>query len=254
MNEERMSYDAHGVHIFLDEESALILRRLIEGELNRNDNFEDYFQIKDILGVVVDAVEEYSQVPEEERTPKAIPQTAEYDTFHIVSRYADNDISLWTVNISREDMQKITQNAVRISGEAVEVLNGLPLVDEEEGPMMHFIFADTEDYESVLTVCSCAVDEEMVEKYRYYGCSVRGPVKDVLYDYLTRDDPTVTVAMSVYEAYELSNVADLEIVNCEDAHRKRILEAATAKLEKAIGQVPVPDCEMEEEESDDLEI
>lgn len=249
-----MSYDRDGVHIFLDSESALILSGLIQGELNRNDNFGEYFQVKDILAVVDDAVKAYFQVPEAERMPRAIPQTSEYDTFHIVSRYGDNDISLWTVDISREDMQRITQNTVRTSGKANEVLNSLPSVDEEESPMMHFIFADETNFEPVLTVCSCTVDEDILNKYSPYGCSVRGPVKDVLYDYLTRDDPTVTVTMTVSEAYELNSVADLEIVNCDDAYRKRTLEAATAKLEKAIGQVPVPDTELEEEASDDLEV
>ena len=177
------------------------------------------------------------------------------ERLNIVCRYGDDDISLWTVDIDFEDFKRVASDAERVEGSFKSVINALPTVNEN-GDAVHFIFLDEEEnnLDPDVIVLSGKADESFFNRYEMRGFSVRGPVQDVIYEFTTMHDPLITVSMTVNEAYELSNVADLEIVNCEDAHRKRILEVATAKLEKAIGQVPVPDCEMEEEESDDLEV
>ena len=174
---------------------------------------------------------------------------------NIISRYGEDDISLWTVDVKFEDYKRVAGNAVQLQGNFKEIVNQLPTV-EEDGEAIYFVFS--EDRKNILdpnvTILAARADASFCNRYEMRGYSVRGPIKDVLYDYITMDDPVVTVTMTVSEAYELSSVADLEIVSCEDAQRKRTLEAAMAKLEKAIGQVPIPDYEMEAEESDDLEV
>lgn len=176
-------------------------------------------------------------------------------TLNIISRFGENDIALWMVDVDFEDYKRVASNAVQAKGNFKEIIGSLPTVNEDS-EAIHFIFSD--DRENILDptviVLSGKADEAFYNQYEMRGCSVRGPVQDVLYEFTTMTDPTVTVTMTVNEAYELSSVADLEIVNCNDAYRKRTLEAATAKLEKAIGQVPVPDNELEEEASEDLEV
>ena len=251
MNEEEIQNDDGFVHLSLDEEDVFTILSIIENELNSNENFTDYFYIKDIHTRLTDALN--ACMPESENKVAAAKPIAgnQWDTFDIVSRYGEDDIALWTVDITREDFNKIAQNAVRVHGTPEDVLAKLPVTDNEKGNLLHFVFASEQNYTTNLTLCTCSADQAFIDKYIACGCSVRGSVQDVLYDYLTRDEPTVSPSLTVFEAMAV-NDAVISVLGT-DHEKQRILEAANAKLEKAIGHVPVSDYENDEDLDDDFE-
>lgn len=254
MSDNNPAFDKDGVKIFLDSEAAGILSTVIQNELNRNTNFGEYYQIKDILAVVDAAVKDYFSVPQQANKETVEADMSQLATFNIISRYGEDDIALWTVDISRDDFERLAKNgAVRMSGTFRNVINELPLESENDNNL-YFVFADNTDYDPAITICVLKADEEFTDKYNYQGCSVRGPVNDVLYDYMTVNEPEVTVTFKVKEAMAANNLIDLELCNNTDKEQRRLLEVAGARFEKAMGQCVVPDEEAAQDTEEDLEV
>lgn len=254
MSDNNPAFDKDGVKIFLDSEAAGILSAVIQNELNRNTNFGEYYQIKDILAVVDAAVKDYFSVPQQANKETVEADMSQLATFNIISRYGEDDIALWTVDISRDDFAKLTKNgAVRISGTFDEVINQLPNESDNDNKL-YFIFTENADYEPTVTICTLQAYEGFIDDYSNQGCSVRGPVKDVLYEYMTAYEPEVTVTFKVKEAMAVNNLIDLELCNNPDKEQRRLLEVAGARIEKSMGQCVVPDDEAEQDAEGDLEV
>ncbi len=103
----------------------------------------------------------------------------DYETYYVVSRFGEDDVSLWTVDILVEDFNKLSEDVVRTTGELETLLRELPIVDGELRSYLHFLVND-ENGHAVLT---CEVDNEFIEKYNHCGCSVRSSVEDIMCDY-----------------------------------------------------------------------
>lgn len=161
-----------------------------------------------------------------------------------VSRYGEDDFSVWFVDITEDEYKKLTENADAVSGEGELLLRSLPIDGE-----LHFIsYADNK-----AEICSCEADESFIEKYNHLGCSFRGPMRDILYEIMTADQDIVTVTLTADEANAIHSLIESELCNCGDMERETILEAASAKMEKAMSRCIIPDYDSETEAEDDLE-
>lgn len=87
MSDNNPAFDKDGVKIFLDSEAAGILSTVIQNELNRNTNFGEYYQIKDILAVVDSAVKDYFSVPQQANKETVEADMSQLATFNIINRY-----------------------------------------------------------------------------------------------------------------------------------------------------------------------
>ena len=100
-------------------------------------------------------------------------------------------------------------------------------------------------------ILSCEAEEGFIDRYNASGVSYRGPMKGILYEIITSDQYEVTVTMTMGESNAVRSLIELELCNCDDKAREMILEAAFAKLEKAMSQCIIPD--YESEQNDELE-
>lgn len=160
----------------------------------------------------------------------------------IVSRYGDDDFSVWFVDIAEDVYAKLTENTEVVSGEKESLLLSLS-VDGK----LHFFDMENDRAE----ILSCEAEESFVDKYNDVGVSYRGPLKWILYEIITSDQYEVAVTMTADEADAVRSLIELELCNCDDKAQERILEATLAKLEKAMSQCIIPDYESEQD--DDLE-
>ena len=157
----------------------------------------------------------------------------------IVSRYGDDDFSVWFVDITEDEYIKLTGNAEVLSGEKESILLSLP-VDGR----LHFLDMENDRAE----ILSCEAEEGFTDRYNASGVSYRGPMKGILYEIITSDQYEVTVTMTMEESNAVCSLIELELCNCDDKAREMILEAAFAKLEKAMSQCIIPDYESEQDD------
>lgn len=160
----------------------------------------------------------------------------------VVSRYGDDDFSVWFVDITEDEYTKLTENAEVVSGEKESILLSLPV----DGKL--YFFNMENDHAEIL---SCKAEENFIDEYNASGVSYRGPMKGVLYEIMTSDQYEVTVTMTMEESDTVRNLIELELCNCDNKAQERILDAALAKLEKAMSQCVIPDYEAEQD--DELE-
>lgn len=162
----------------------------------------------------------------------------------VISRYGADDFSVWFVDIAEDEYKKLKENANTVFGESESLLHSLPIDGE-----MHFIsYADDK-----AEISSCEADESFIEKYNHLGCSFRGPMHDIIYEIMTANQDIVTVTLTEDEANAIHSLIELELCNCGDTKYEIVLEAASAKMEKAMSRCIIPDCESESENEDDIE-
>lgn len=248
------NFDENGVKIVLDSESATVLQGIIENELSQNSNFGEYFFIKDIFNVVQKAIDDYFTVsPTDEKAQT--PKSALFDDFTILQRYGNDDMSLWSVTLNREDFERVSKDSTRqIFDYFNSAVSTMTTVNESPNTL-YFIFHPTIDYENKFVICTAKADDDFFNKYENCGWSVRGSIKDIFYEFNTLIEPETTVTLKLSEAMAVDSIISLNLCSTTDKQLKKSLEAANAKLEKAIGNCPLPEeFELEAETEDTNEI
>lgn len=142
-----------------------------------------------------------------------------------IYRHGQDDFSLWIVQIDNQSFQKSMQNAVRITGQPQDVLQHLPVVKPQTDINLYYFFSDTRTAE----ILSVQVDQDFIEQYHGQGNMVHGNLQEIVKKAVKIDN--ILLFLTPQEASIISSLLDLELCNCVDNKREKVLSTIYDRLE-----------------------
>ena len=142
-----------------------------------------------------------------------------------IYRHGQDDFSLWIVQIDKQGFQKAMRNTARITGQPQDVLQYLPVMNPQTDTNLYCFFSDTHMAE----ILSVQVDQDFVKQYYGQGNMVRGNLQEIVKKAVKIDN--ILLFLTPQEASIISSLLDLELCNCVDNKREKVLSTIYDSLQ-----------------------
>ena len=100
-----------------------------------------------------------------------------YQTAVVLCHIQEDDFSFWIADFPTEIVEQARKSTPRCQGPLCEIIDQIPMLEEQEDMRMHFVFHKGQD---LFALCMVMVDESFFLRYHYEGSSIRGSKEEII--------------------------------------------------------------------------